>query len=65
MTLMKTHAGAQILVTRDAAATDAGSDRSPICVLLVDANRLAAWDSKDRERVRAAPEVAIEVWSRG
>jgi hypothetical protein len=63
MTLMKTHAGAQILVTRDAAATDAGSDRSPICVLLVDADRLAPWEN--RERVRAAPDVALEVWSRG
>jgi hypothetical protein len=56
MTLMKTHAGAQVSVPRDAAATHAGSDRSPICVLLVDADRLAAWDSKDREGVRAAPE---------
>jgi hypothetical protein len=69
MTFSKTHAGAQVSVPR-AAATDTGydnsrrSDQSPICVLLVDADRLVAWDSKDRERVRAAPEVAIEVRSR-
>jgi hypothetical protein len=40
-----------------------GSYQSLICVL-VDADRLAAWDSRDCERVRAAPEVALEVWSR-
>ena len=71
MILSKTHAGTPALVLRDAVATDTGydnspgSDQSPICVLLVDADRLAAWDSKNRERARAAPEVAIEVWSRG
>jgi hypothetical protein len=69
MTFSKTHAGAQVSVPR-AVAADTGddnlprSDQSPICVLLVDADRLAAWDSKDRERVRAAPEVALEVRSR-
>jgi hypothetical protein len=70
MILSKTHTGSEVLVLRDAVATPTGydnsprSDQSPICVLLVDADRLAAWDSKDRERVRAAPEVTIQVWSR-
>jgi hypothetical protein len=69
MILYKTCAGNQVSVLRDAVPTDAGYDNSPgsyqslICVLF-DADRLAAWDSKDRERVRAAPEVALEVWSR-
>jgi hypothetical protein len=67
MVLSKTHAGTPAPVLRDAVATDTGydnspgSDQSPICVLLVDANRLAGWDSKDRERVRAAPELVIEL----
>jgi hypothetical protein len=64
MILSKTHAGAQVSVLTVPAATDTGSDQSPICVLLVDADRLAAWDSKDRERAYAGPEVTLELWSR-
>jgi hypothetical protein len=32
--------------------------------LLVDAGFLAAWDSEDREQVRASLQTALDAWSR-
>jgi len=69
MILSKTHADAPDLVLRDLVATDAGYDNSPesdqpILVIPVNADRLAVWESEHRAPVRAAPEVALEVWSR-
>ena len=67
--LYKTYNGQKVSVMRDAVPSDVGYDASPgsdqplLCVL-VDADRLAAWESKERERVRAAPEAALVVRSR-
>jgi hypothetical protein len=39
-------------------------DLGGLADLLVDAGFLPAWDSEDRDKVRTALEVALDVWSR-